>query len=144
MLYENIFIVRQDMSPTQVDALTHKFVKIFQEQGGTVSKTEYCGLKNLAYMIKKNRKGHYVLMNLEGSAEALAELERNMRLSEDLIRHLSVRVEEHETGPSVLLKSSRYSNNREGYDDHHGNKSSGSRREDRADKRTQDAKEGDA
>lgn len=107
--YETIFIARQDMSPAQVEALTEKFVNVVTENGGTVGKTEYCGLRPLAYLIKKNRKGHYVLMNVTADAKALAEMERVMYISEDVLRYLSVKVEAHETGPSALLKANRYS-----------------------------------
>lgn len=107
-LYETIFIARQDMSPAQVEALTEKFSNVITENGGSVGKTEYCGLRTFTYLIKKNRKGHYVLMNITADTKALDEMERLMHLSEDILRYLSVKVEEHETGPSALLKSSRY------------------------------------
>ncbi len=107
-LYETIFIARQDMSPAQVEALTEKFTNALTENGGSVGKTEYCGLRTFTYLIKKNRKGHYVLMNITAESKALDEMERLMHLSEDVLRYLSVKVEEHETGPSALLKSSRY------------------------------------
>ena len=112
-LYETIFIARQDMAPSQVDALSEKYSAMLKEAGSSVHKTEYCGLRTLAYPIKKNSKGHYVLMNVEASAEALKEVERQMYLSDDVIRYLSIRVEEHDAGPSALLKSSRNSNIRD-------------------------------
>ncbi len=107
-LYETVFIARQDMSPAQVEALMERFASIVRDNGGEVSKAEYCGLRTMAYLIKKNRKGHYVLLNISAPAAAIAEMERNMRISEDVLRFLTVRVLAHEKGPSALLKSSRY------------------------------------
>lgn len=108
-LYETIFIARQDLTSSQVEALTKKFTKVIQDSDGQVGKTEYCGLRTLAYMMRKNRKGHYVLMNVTAPGEAIAEVERVMRINEDILRYLTVRVDEHEKGPSALLKSSRQS-----------------------------------
>ncbi len=103
--YESVFIARQDVSAAQVDTLAEAFTAIVQEQGGKVTKKEYWGLRNLAYRIKKNRKGHYVLFNLDAPAAAVNELERNMRINEDIIRFLSVRVEALEEGPSAVMQS---------------------------------------
>ncbi len=103
--YESVFIARQDVSAAQVDTLVEAFTAIVQEQGGKVTKKEYWGLRNLAYRIKKNRKGHYVLFNLDAPAAAVNELERNMRINEDIIRFLSVRVEALEEGPSAVMQS---------------------------------------
>jgi small subunit ribosomal protein S6 len=103
--YESVFIARQDVSAAQVDGLTDGFAKIIQEQGGKVAKKEYWGLRNLAFRIKKNRKGHYVLFNLDAPAAAVKEMERNMRISEDIIRFLTVRVDELEEGPSAVMQS---------------------------------------
>ena len=114
-LYENIFIARQDLSTSQVETLTDKFTTLIKENGGTVEKIEYVGLKNLAYLIKKNRKGHYVLLNITAESSVIRELERVMRLNEDLLRFLTVRVEEHEKGLSALSRASR--SNREEYGD---------------------------
>ncbi len=111
--YETIFIVRQDMAPSQVDALSEKYTAVLKDSGGSVKKIEYCGLRTLAYPIKKNNKGHFVLMNVDASPEALKEVERQMYLSDDVIRYLSIRVDAHDAGPSALLKSSRNSNIRE-------------------------------
>lgn len=107
-LYETTFIARQDISPAQVEALTEGLVNILKENGASTGKTEYCGLRNLAYPIRKNKRGHYVLMNVSASADALKELERRMRLNEDILRYLSVQVESHEEGPSALLKATKY------------------------------------
>jgi len=104
-LYENVFIVRQDISTPQVEALADTFANLVAEQGGKVEKREYWGLRNLAYRIKKNRKGHYVLFNLDAPPPAVSELERNMRINEDVLRYLTIRVEELEAGPSAVLQS---------------------------------------
>jgi small subunit ribosomal protein S6 len=104
-LYENVFIARQDVSATQVDSLADRFSDLIKEQGGEITKKEYWGLRNLAYRIKKNRKGHYVLFNIDAPSEALLELERNMRINEDVIRYLTVRVPELETDQSIVLRS---------------------------------------
>src|ERR1700722_20809067 len=103
--YENVFIARQDVSSAQVEALAESFAGIVAQNGGTVTKREYWGLRNLAYRVKKNRKGHYMLLNLDAPPAAVAELERNMRINEDVLRYLTVRVEELEAGPSAVLQS---------------------------------------
>ena len=103
--YENVFIARQDVSSGQVEALVATFTGIVTELGGRVAKSEYWGLKNLSFRVKKNRKGHYVLLGLDAPAKAIAELERNMRISEDVLRYLTVRVDELEEGPSVQMQA---------------------------------------
>ena len=103
--YENVLIARPDISATQVEGLTEAMSTIIKENGGEVTKTEYWGLKNLQYRIKKNRKGHYALMNIDAPADAIKEMERNMRINEDVIRYLTVKVEELEEGPSVVMQS---------------------------------------
>jgi len=102
--YENIFIARQDISTTQVEALADTFANLVAENGGKVEKREYWGLRNLSYRMKKNRKGHYVLFNLEAPPAAVSELERNMRINEDVLRYLTIRVEELEAGPSAMMR----------------------------------------
>jgi len=104
-LYENVFIARQDISGAQVDALADGFTQLIAEQGGEVKKREYWGLRNLAYRMNKNRKGHYVLFNIEAPAPAIAELERTMRINEDVIRYLTLRVDALEEGPSAVMQS---------------------------------------
>jgi small subunit ribosomal protein S6 len=104
-LYESIFIARQDISGAQAEALTETFSGIVTEQGGQVLKKEYWGLKSLAFRIKKNRKGHYVLLNIDAPAAAVIEMERNMRLNEDVLRYLTVRVDALEEGPSAVMQS---------------------------------------
>jgi small subunit ribosomal protein S6 len=103
--YENVFIARQDISAAQVEALADTFTGIVSAQGGQVTKREYWGLRNLAYRIKKNRKGHYVLFNLDAPPPAVNELERNMRINEDVLRYITVRVEALEEGPSAVMQN---------------------------------------
>ena len=103
--YENVFIARQDISSTQAEALTEQFANLIAEQGGKVTKKEQWGLRNIAYRINKNRKGHYVLMNIEASGAAISEMERQMRINEDILRYLTVRVDALEEGPSAMLQS---------------------------------------
>lgn len=104
-LYEHIFIARQDVSAQQVESLTEQFSTIITENGGTIAKGEYWGLKNLAYKVKKNRKGHYQLLNIDAPHAAVAEMERQMSLNEDVLRHITLRVDEHEEGPSAMMQS---------------------------------------
>jgi small subunit ribosomal protein S6 len=104
-LYENVFIARQDISGAQVDALADTFTQLVADNGGEVKKREYWGLRNLMYRMRKNRKGHYVLLNLSAPPAAVAELERTMRINEDVIRYLTIRVDELEEGPSVVMQS---------------------------------------
>lgn len=104
--YENVFVVRQDVPSTQVEALTTSFGDIVTNMGGKVSKKEYWGLRNLAYRIKKNRKGHYMMMNLETNGDAIRELERNMSINEDIIRYLTVRVDALDEAPSAMMQKS--------------------------------------
>tara|TARA_R110002072_G_scaffold141724_2_gene287036 strand:+ start:192 stop:698 length:507 start_codon:yes stop_codon:yes gene_type:complete len=104
-LYEHVFISRQDVSAQQVENLTEQFSNIITENGGTIAKSEYWGLKNLAYKVKKNRKGHYQLLNIDAPHAAVAEMERQMGLNEDVLRHLTLRVDEHEEGPSAMMQS---------------------------------------
>lgn len=103
--YESVFIARQDIAAPQAEALADSFTSIIEAQGGKVTKRENWGLRNLAYKVKKNRKGHYVLFNIDGPAAAIAEMERNMRIHEDVLRYMTVRVEELEEGPSAIVRS---------------------------------------
>ena len=112
--YENIFIARQDISAAQVDTLADSFAAIIAALGGTVTKKESWGLKNLSYRIRKNRKGHYMLFNIDAPPAAVAEMERNMRLNEDVLRYLTVRAETLEEGPSAMLQSRQREGGREG------------------------------
>ena len=103
--YENVFIARQDVTTAQVEALTELFAGIITAHGGNVTKKEYWGLKSLSYRVRKNRKGHYTLLNIDAPAAAVIEMERNMRLHEDVLRQLTVKVEELEEGPSAMMQS---------------------------------------
>ena len=103
--YETIFIARQDITANQVESLAKQYTSIIKEYGGEVTKTEFCGLRNLAYKIKKNRKGHYVLMNVEVKSEGIQEMERQMKINEDVLRYLSVRLEKLDNAPSALMQN---------------------------------------
>ena len=103
--YESVFIARQDVSAQQVEDMRVAFANIITERGGTVGRTEYWGVRSLTYRIKKNRKGHYVLMNLDAASDAIVEMERNMRINEDVLRFMTVRVETPEEGPSAMMQS---------------------------------------
>jgi small subunit ribosomal protein S6 len=105
-LYEHVFMARQDVSSQQVDTLVDQFKQIVEQAGGKVAKVEPWGLKSLSYRVQKNRKAHFTLMNLDAPAAAVAEIERQERLSEDVIRFLTIRVDEHEEGPSAMLRKS--------------------------------------
>jgi small subunit ribosomal protein S6 len=100
-----VFITRHDISAPQVEALADHFTKVVQDGGGTIAKREYWGLRSLSYRIRKNRKGHYMLLNIDAAAPAVHEMERQMRLNEDVVRHLTVRVEELQEGPSAMMQS---------------------------------------
>ena len=113
-LYEHVFLARQDISQAQVEALTKEYTQVIEEGGGKVGKTEYWGLKTVAFKIKKNRKAHYSLMNLDAPPAAVAEMERRMGLSPDVIRFITVRVEEHETEPSIQMRKSDRDDRRDG------------------------------
>ena len=102
--YEPVFIARQDLSQAQVDALAEGVAGIVTEYKGQVHKTETWGLKQLAYKIAKNRKGHYVMVSAEVSCEAIAEIERQASINEDIIRWLTIKVDELEKGPSVMMR----------------------------------------
>lgn len=103
--YEHIVIARQDISAQQAEGIAADLTKIVEDNGGKVVKTEQWGLRNIAYKIKKNRKGHYMMLVLDAPAGAVAELERNIRLNEDIIRYLTIRVDEIEEGPSAVLQA---------------------------------------
>ncbi|MEM9500847.1 MAG: 30S ribosomal protein S6 [Pseudomonadota bacterium] len=102
--YEHIFLARQDLSQAQVDALAATATEIVEANEGKVTKTETWGLKSLAYKIERNRKAHFVMLNIDGPGAVVAELERQTRINEDVIRYMTIRVEEHEEGPSVMMR----------------------------------------
>ena len=103
-LYEHVFLARQDLSQAQVDALAATATEIVEANNGKVTKTETWGLRSLAYKIQKNRKAHFVMLNIDAPAGVVAELERQTAINEDIIRFMTVRVDEHEAGPSVMMR----------------------------------------
>lgn len=121
-LYESTFVARQDISTQEVENLTQRFSQIVVDNGGKVVKSEYWGLRTLAYAIKKNRKGHYVMLCLDSLPAAVKELERNLRLHDDILRTVTVRVEEIEKGPSYMIsgKGDQDEGGRDGYRNHRG------------------------
>jgi small subunit ribosomal protein S6 len=113
--YEHVFLARQDLAQAQVDALAQTATDIIESNGGKVMKTETWGLRGLAYRIQKNRKAHYVMLDFDAPAPAVAELERQTQINEDVIRYMTIRVDEHETGPSAMMR--RNERDREGRGD---------------------------
>ena len=103
-LYEHVFLARQDVTPQQVDALVESYKSVIETNGGKIGRVENWGLKSLTYRIKKNRKAHYVLMDITAPAAAIQEMERQMRISEDVLRYMTVAVEAHEEGPSAMMQ----------------------------------------
>ena len=103
-LYEHVFLARQDLAQAQVDTLAENASKIITDNGGKIAKTENWGLRSIAYRIAKNRKAHYVALDVDAPAPAIAELERQTNINEDVIRFLTLRVDEHETGPSAMMR----------------------------------------
>ena len=103
-LYEHVYLARQDLSAQQVEELTAKLAGVIGEAGGKVAKTEYWGLKSLSYRIRKNRKAHMTLLNVDATSATLNEIERQERLNEDVLRYLTIRVEAHEEGPSAMMR----------------------------------------
>ena len=103
-LYEHVFLARQDLAQAQVDALAENATKIIADNGGKVVKTETWGLRGLAYRIAKNRKAHYVMLDVDAPAPAMAELERQTGINEDVIRFMTIRVDAHEKGPSAMMR----------------------------------------
>ena len=103
-LYEHVFLARQDLAQAQVDALAENATKIIEDNGGKIAKTETWGLRSLAYRIAKNRKAHYVMLDIDAPAPAMAELERQTGINEDVIRYMTIRVDAHEKGPSAMMR----------------------------------------
>jgi small subunit ribosomal protein S6 len=103
-LYEHVYLARQDVTAQQVDELTNQYKAVIEQMGGKIAKAEYWGVKSLAYRIRKNRKAHFTLMNVDAPPAAVAEIERQERLNEDVLRYLTVRVEAHEEGPSAMMR----------------------------------------
>ncbi len=103
-LYEHVFLARQDVSGQQVDALVEQYKGVIEAHGGKVGRVENWGLKSLTYRIKKNRKAHYALMDIDAPAAAVQEMERQMRINEDILRYMTIAVEAHEEGPSAMMQ----------------------------------------
>lgn len=117
--YECVFIARQDLSQTQAEALAEVYSRVLSENNGKVVNDEYWGLRNLAYPIKKNKRGHYIMLNIDAPSEAVQEMERQMRFNEDIIRYLSIKVDELSKEPSVMM---RHPKDRDGFDRRGGDK----------------------
>jgi small subunit ribosomal protein S6 len=105
-LYEHVFLARQDASAQQVEDLTKQFQGVIEGLGGKVTKNEYWGVKSLSFRIRKNRKAHFTFLNVDAPPAAISEIERQERLNEDVLRFMTVRVDEHEEGPSVMMRKS--------------------------------------
>jgi small subunit ribosomal protein S6 len=105
-LYEHVFLARQDVSAQQVEELTAQLTGVIEQLGGKVAKLEQWGVKSLSYRVRKNRKAHFTFMNVDAPAAALNEIERQERLNEDVLRYLTIRVDEHEEGPSAMMRKS--------------------------------------
>ncbi len=103
-LYEHVYLARQDVSAQQVEELTANLTQVLSDNGGKVSKNEYWGLKSLSYRIRKNRKAHYTLLNIDAPPAAVAEMERQMRINEDILRFMTIRVDALEEGPSAMMQ----------------------------------------
>jgi small subunit ribosomal protein S6 len=119
-LYEHVFLARQDLAQAQVDALAETATKIIEDGGGKVAKTETWGLRNLAYRIQKNRKAHYVALDFDAPAPVVAELERQTQINEDVIRYMTIKVDELEQGPSVMMRRGDRDKRRGDRDDDRG------------------------
>jgi small subunit ribosomal protein S6 len=103
-LYEHVYLARQEISAQQVETLTEQFKTIIESFGGKIEKNEYWGVKSLAYRIKKNRKAHFTLLNIDAPSAALTEMERQQGINEDILRFMTIRVDEHEAGPSAMMR----------------------------------------
>ena len=133
-LYEHVFLARQDLAQAQVDAISENATKILTDNGGKVVKTETWGLKSLAYRIAKNRKAHYVMLEIDAPAPAMAELERQTGISEDIIRFMTIRVDAHEDGPSAMMRRSERSDRDRGERGDRGDRGDRGPRGDRPDR----------
>jgi small subunit ribosomal protein S6 len=119
-LYEHVYLARQDLSAQQVDELTGQFKGVIEQLGGSVQKVEYWGVKSLTYRIRKNRKAHFTLLNIDAPPAALAEIERQERINEDVLRSLTIRVGSLEAGPSAMMRKADRDDRREGRDERRG------------------------
>lgn len=132
-LYEHIYLARQDVTPQQVETLTEQFKTVIEANGGSIAKLEYWGVKTLAYRIKKNRKAHFTLLNINAPAAAVAEMERQMGINEDILRFMTIRMEEHEEGPSAMMRK-REESDREDRGERRGPRGDRADRGDRGDR----------
>jgi small subunit ribosomal protein S6 len=128
-LYEHVYLARQDASAQQVEELTAHLKSVVEGLGGTIAKTEYWGVKSLSYRLRKNRKAHFTLLNLDAPPAAINEIERLERLNEDVLRYLTIRVDAHEEGPSAMMRRAERDRDR---DDRRGDRDD--RRFDRGDR----------
>lgn len=119
-LYEHVYLARQDLSAQQADELTGQFRGVIEQLGGSVQKVEYWGVKSLTYRIRKNRKAHFTLLNIDAPPAALAEIERQERINEDVLRSLTIRVDSLEAGPSAMMRKVDRDDRRDGRDDRRG------------------------
>ncbi len=119
--YECVFIARQDISATQVEGLCETFTKVISDNGGSVVKTENWGLRTLSYRINKNRKAHYIMFNIDAPAAAVHEMERQMRINEDTLRYLTIKLDAFEEGPSVMMQSRQRDDRPRRYDNDSSN-----------------------
>ena len=133
-LYEHVFLARQDLAQAQVDALAETATKIVQDNQGRVVKTENWGLRSLAYRIAKNRKAHYVMLEIDAPAGVVAELERQTQINEDIIRFMTVRVDALEQGPSAMMRKQERDRERRGEREGRDGRDGGGPRGDRADR----------
>jgi small subunit ribosomal protein S6 len=116
-LYEHVFLARQDLSAQQIDELTAQYKGVIEQMGGKIAKSEYWGVKTLTYRMRKNRKAHFTLMNVDAPSAAMVEVERQQRINEDILRQLTIRVDEHETEPSAMMRKSDRDDRRGGFGD---------------------------
>lgn len=126
-LYEHVYIVRQDLTAQQVETMTEAFKQVITQGGGKIGKVEYWGVKSLAYRLSKNRKAHFTLINIDAPPAAVTEMERQMGLNEDVLRHITLRVEAFEEGPSAMMRKREDSDR----DDRDGRRGGGGGRFDR-------------
>ncbi|HDZ73275.1 30S ribosomal protein S6 [Aurantimonas sp. C2-6-R+9] len=145
-LYEHVFLARQDISNQQVDQLVEQYRGVLESNGGSVGKVENWGLKTLTYRINKNRKAYYTLMNIDAPSAAVQEMERQMRFNEDILRYITIRVEEHEEGQSAMMQKRDDRPRRGGRDDRGGREDRGDRgpRRDRDDDRPRRPRDNDS
>jgi small subunit ribosomal protein S6 len=130
-LYEHVYLARQDVSAQQVEELTAQLKGVIQQMGGTVAKIEPWGVKSLSYRLRKNRKAHFTLMNLDAPPAAINEIERLERLNEDVLRYLTIRVDEHEEGPSAMMRKVERDRDRDDRRGERGDRDRGERFRDR-------------